>query len=596
MSLAQDLAALDVVLKLVARARFHPNVRVIIACREFDLKNDPKLSRMEVSKQFKIERLTDDEVSDVLEKFDIDFGMLPPSVQSLLRTPLHLDLFARVAEEARKDASVPQLCGLNSLQDLYAALWELAIAKAMAGAPRPATRERVLGLIAEQMNAKQEVSVSRYWLRTQCDAELDSAVNWLASHGIIVANKDRWTLLHQTLFDYCYAKSFVDMGKSLHDSVRNGDQGLFVRSQILQVLNYSRSADHASYIKDLDQILSDPGIRFHIRDHALRWFASIPSPTSDEWHVAKEIFQGEHGNALRAYLYGNLEWFGFLKHRIPDLLVSGDDEMVDGWALPYLGSIFERAQSEVVAILQPFLNKGPVWIKRLDNLFWQIRKWEPIAIELYEEVLRRSDESQRREFHRVEPVAKEDPSRACKLVRIVLDREFEIVKNRDPKPITWAFRSDLEHLNGSGLEEVLNIVAEKAPGPFLDEILPWVEKLLSDAGAPSDFEYYHSVLLSSGLDYPTFVVQTQLLRSIEKALVEVGQTDRDRFLPIAAKLSELQFETTQRLLTRAFTQLTDIYYEEAYAFLIADRRRLTLGVSEAFESRQLVTAITPHLM
>ncbi len=594
LSLARDLTALDVVLKLVARARMQRYVRVIIACREFDLRNDPKLSRLEVSREFKINPLTDEEVRLVLKEFDIEFGSLQPSVQELLRTPLHLDLFSRVADEAQKDGSMSRLLGLNSLQDLYAALWELVIVKPLPGAPPPATRERVLELITERMNANQEVSVPRSWLRAQGDAELDAAANWLASHGILIASRDRWTLLHQTLFDYCYAKSFVEQGKSLYETIAEGDQGLFVRSQLLQVLNYSRGVDEAAYLKDLSRLLSAANIRFHLRDHVMRWFGSI-SPTDNEWRVARDVLKGENGRVLRGYMLGNPAWFVYLKNDIIAVFNSGDDDEIDGWAIQSLNFVFERAQREVAEIVRPFLTGGPVWIRRLNNLFWQLHNWDPSAIELFEEVLRRSDETERREVYRLKSLAETSPADACRILRIILDREFAVVKKRDPSPITWAFRSDLEHLNGSGLDEVLKIVLEKEPQRFLDELTPWLEKILADANIPDDYEYFHSDPLSSGLDYGTFVVETQLLGALQQALVELGRTDPDSFLRSAGRFAGLPYQTPQRLLARAFTDLSPDYSTEANEFLIADRRRLTLGPSEVFDSRQLVKMITPHL-
>ncbi|MEZ5305531.1 MAG: ATP-binding protein [Pyrinomonadaceae bacterium] len=599
LSLAHDLNALDVVLKLIARARLLPNVRIVIACRTFDFKNDPKLSRLEISKEFTISPLSDEEIGDVLKEFGLEFGTLQPSLQALLRTPLHLDLFSRLAAEARGSDEAElllRLRGLNSLQELYAALWEFVVTKPSPEAPQPAVRGRVLELIVERMDAKQEVSVSRMWLRRQNEADLENAVSWLASQGVIIANKDRWLLLHQTFFDYCYAKGFVESEKSLFENVKAGDQGLFVRSQILQVLNYSRSADPHRYLKDLLQILSDGDIRFHIRDHVMRWFGSVPSPTADEWAVAKNVMKVKvDGTRLRWYMQGNVGWFSYLKDDVVKTLNAGTDEEIDGWAFPMLGSIFGREQGVVSEIVKPFLDRGPLWLKRIDNLFWNVKEWTATAIALYGELLGRSEDKHRREFYRMQPIAGSQPKEAARLIRKALDRELDAAKKRNPKPITWMFRSDLEHLNGSGIGEVLKAVAEKEPCAFLNELVPWLEGVLRDAGISEDFEIYLSDPLSSGLDYGTFVVQTQILEAFQLALVALGRNDRDKFLEIAKKFADLPFETSQRLLARAFTELGEMYHHEAKQFLAGDRRRLVLGSSEVFESRQLVKVITPFL-
>lgn len=599
LSLAHDMKALDVVLKLVARARLQPNIKIIIACRTFDFKNDPKLSRIQVSKEFSIAPLSDEEIGDVLEQFGLEFATLQRSLQELLRTPLHLDLFARLAKDSQISEGTEMLSrlrGLNSLQELYAAFWDFVITKASLDAPRPAIRERVLEMIVERMDAKQEVSVSRTWLGRQDPTDLEDAVNWLASQGVIIANKERWVLLHQTFFDYCYARNFVENDKSLYQNVKAGDQGLFVRSQILQILNYSRTADPASYVKDLAQILSDANIRFHIRDHVMRWFGSVSSPTADEWNVARQIMRaGADAQRLRWYMQGNVGWFNYLKVDVVKTLNTGTDEQINGWAFPILASVFGKEQATVTEIVKPFLDRGPEWIKRIDSLFWNVKDWAPVAIELYGDILTRGEEQQRREFYRIKPIAESQPSAAARLIRKALDKELQAAKKRDPAPLTWMFRSDLEHLNGSGVGEVLEIVAKKDPTAFLVELLPWLEGIVLESVVVEDFDFYRDAPLSSGLDYGTFVVQTQILQSFELALTEVGRNHPDRFREVLKKLRELPFETPQRLLARAFTVLGDLFHREAQQFLVTDRRRLVLGHSEVFDSRQLVKAITPFL-
>lgn len=599
LSLAHDISALDVVLKLVARARLQPNIKIIIACRTFDFKNDPKLSRIAISKEFSIAPLSDEEIGDVLKHFDLEFATLQRSLQELLRTPLHLDLFARLAKDARlseETGILARLRGLNSLQELYAAFWDFVITKPSSEAPRPAGRERVLEMIVERMDARQEVSVSRTWLGRQMHDDFETAVNWLASEGVIIANKERWVLLHQTFFDYCYAKHFVENEKSLYENVKAGDQGLFVRSQILQVLNYSRTADPVRYVRDLAQILIDADIRFHIRDHVMRWFGSVSSPIAEEWNVARQIMrQAGDAQRLRWYMQGNVGWFNYLKADVVKTLNAGKDEEINGWAFPILASVFGTEQATVTEIVTPFLDRGADWIKRIDGLFWNVKDWTAGAIELYGEVLDRAEANQRREFYRLKSIAESQPAAAARLIRKALDKEVQAAKMRDPAPLTWMFRSDLEHLNGSGIGEVLEVVAKTEPNGFLEELIPWLEDILFESGVAEDFEFLRDDALSSGLDYGTFVVQTQILESFELALTELGRNHPDRFREVLKKFNELPFQTPQRLLSRVFTALGELFHREAQQFLVADRRRLVLGHSEVFDSRQLVKAITPFL-
>ncbi len=54
----------------------------------------------------------------------------------------------------------------------------------------------------------------------------ERAINWLASTGIIVAGSNKWTFIHQTFFDYCFAREFVEQGGDLVEQIVHSDQGI----------------------------------------------------------------------------------------------------------------------------------------------------------------------------------------------------------------------------------------------------------------------------------------------------------------------------------------------------------------------------------
>ncbi|MFL6227833.1 MAG: hypothetical protein ACJ741_03530 [Pyrinomonadaceae bacterium] len=246
LSMARDQLALNVVLDLVARLRLIPGVRVIVSCRTFDLNNDPSLSQQLGSgKRFSIPELSEDEIREILGHMGGDYERLSPATRQLLKTPLHLDLFA-LATDAQTAAGTEEPSaahGVFSLQDLYALLWRTVVRKAVDGAPPAPQREHVLSLLTDYMNREQRTSAPQSVLS---DSTLNDAASWLASEGILVPSRAEWSFLHQTFFDYCYAKGFVERGDSLSETVLREDQGLFARPQIVQVLGYLRGVNRQS--------------------------------------------------------------------------------------------------------------------------------------------------------------------------------------------------------------------------------------------------------------------------------------------------------------------------------------------------------------
>lgn len=598
LSLAHDQAALEVLLELAARARLIPNLKIIVSCRTFDFNNDPRLANLPVNKSFRLPPLAADEMKTVLERLGVQFENLERATQTLLQTPLHLDLFARVAAEipTADDLSL-KLRGLNSLQDLYAGLWRYVVCKDDIRAPTIAARERVLQLIAERMDSNQEVSVPQSFITSLKDDELTAVAQWLASQGILIPNKNSWNLLHQTFFDYCYAKNFVESGASLYETVKNGEQGLFVRSQIVQVFNYWRGVSQDNYLRELHNFLTSTEIRFHLRDHVLRWFGTLPAPTEEEWLIAHRFLLSADGERLRWFVRGNAGWFKHLKPGFVRALESGDDAKIDNEVIPSLNFIFDREQSEIIAMLRPFLSCSETWNKRIRTLFWNVKDWNGELIEFFEEVFRLMPEAERRDFHEFNRIAKTDAKAVCRMVRIAFDKEVEQIENQDDQSHGLiSLRSDLEHLNGSSLIEVLQLVSEMEPEYFLREMLTWLERIFRLSKEPDENSFYfRSDLLSSGFDYTVYVVLWQVIKSFRTALMNVAKNDRLTFLEFAERLAAMRYDTAQRLLAQTFEQSPESYAAEALEFLGGDLRRLTLGAREVFDSRQLIKAIAPHL-
>src|ERR1041385_4207834 len=276
LSLARDQRTLDLVLELVAKAGLIPGVRVLLSCRTFDLNSTPRLTEIE-SRKFEVAELSDEEIKEVFDKLDfqnVRYERLSPATKQLLRVPLHLDLFIRILAErstrANGSDSLPR--EIESLQDLYSMLWQMVVRKNDPRGPSEDDRELVLKLVTEEMNRNQRTTIAQSLFSNQ-SKELQHAARWLGSQGILIPNEAvraglEWTFLHQTFFDYCYAKNFLDEGKSLYHAVRNGDQGLFARPQVIHVLEYLRGTNPGTYIRELNSLLSaSPSeIRFHLRD------------------------------------------------------------------------------------------------------------------------------------------------------------------------------------------------------------------------------------------------------------------------------------------------------------------------------------------
>jgi len=609
-SLARDQRTLDLVLDLVARARIISGVRVLLSCRTFDLNNSPKLSNLK-SKKFEVTELEETEVRLVLETapHPTHYDQLSPATRRLLRVPLHLDLFLRVLDErtTEKSAGTATAHAIQSLQDLYAALWQTVIRKHDSDAPPVADRELVLQVITDEMDLTKRTTVSQSLMSIQ-SPNMERAAQWLASQGILVPNRVHsgleWAFLHQTFFDYCYAKNFLGERKSLFEIVRDGDQGLFARPQVIHVLEFLRGVDPPQYIRELSKFLNAPAsqLRFHLRDHVLRWFGSILNPTEDEWLIAKRLLADENRrSAFLIVAQGNMGWFDRLKGDLQKDLDSEIDEVIDKETIPFIYSMVNANQSEIITFLRPYQQKNNKWKTRVQNITRHIRDWKSEeAIALFEERFREAPVERLGDFYEIHEIAKTDPRAACRLIRIAFDRILDdqiSTRTGDGEFHLYSLRlpAALEVLNGSTITEALGNVTKAYPKYFLDTMLPWLERVVRIKPPRNDpFSFANDSLAESWYS-SHYVVHHEINEAFIKALTSLGQTSKTQFAEIAQKLESLPYCAPQRYLAHAYRNLVASMTEDAFNFLISDRRRLDLGDHQQYDSRQLIKVIIPNL-
>ena len=68
--------------------------------------------------------------------------------------------------------------------------------------------------MTDRLARDRRTSVPRTMFVSPPLAHLDRAVRWLASEGVLIPGPTEWGLLHQTFFDYCFARRFVEGGGS----------------------------------------------------------------------------------------------------------------------------------------------------------------------------------------------------------------------------------------------------------------------------------------------------------------------------------------------------------------------------------------------
>ena len=137
--------------------------------------------------------------------------------------------------------------------------------------------------LCKGMTSTQQLSVRKEAL----DVFSPDYVDQLASEGVISFDGRRYGFGHESFFDYVFARLFIRRSESLVALLKASEQHLFRRGQVRQVLAYLRDADRARYVEELRGLLSDDGIRTHLKDLVFTLLAEVTNPIDDEWAAWK---------------------------------------------------------------------------------------------------------------------------------------------------------------------------------------------------------------------------------------------------------------------------------------------------------------------
>lgn len=599
MSLARNPRAMNVVLELVGRLRRLPSVTIVLSCRTFDRHTDPRLKRIDVGREFPLPVLTSDEVAVVLRNIGVDIETLSASTRELLSTPLHLDLFASVFSAPEHERA----SGIASLQELYGLLWDDVVRRPDPSGPTAADRERVLQLMTERMHKDQHTSVPKSVVDADGSGGLSGAADWLASAGILIATTRGWTFLHQTFFDYCYARFFVERGADLRSVVLNSDQGLFIRPEIVQVLAYLRGTGNPEYVRTLGALLDGHELRVHVHELILRWFGAVRNPADAEWLLMRRaLADADLRQRMLHAIAGNPAWFARMSAGVLQGMLATDASIIDGEVVPYLASLVDNDESQaaVIAIARPWLTLVGPWSNRARVILHHIRRWRTAdAVHFYEEYLGSLPLESLRHTFQLDDIAEFDAEAGCRLLRTLFDRALDAYwSNMDSaRRMGGGLGDEFDLLDGYAIAKTLGMVSTAAPIPFLSIMVPWLESVVAHGAA-------HAVGSNERRFSGDPVSQTWSVRSgIRNALVDayatalhtLVDTDWDEFRAWATRLTALPFATPQEIVAATFRDSAPECAQDALQFILSDPRRLNLGRHEASLTRQLILAIEPHI-
>lgn len=252
-----------------------PNVKVWLVCRGFDLDNDARLRTLvQEKKPFRIDLqlLPLTTVHAQIEAAGATPAGLGPRQLELLRTPGHLAIYIE-----GKPAGKPPF---TTVQELYERYWKEKRDAVSAALGREARWSDVIRFICNALSARQALSMPA----DRLEDSFPDDVREMARTNVLIKENRTYRFFHEGFFDYAFARIFVSDGHTLEELlIRGGEQHLFRRSQVRQVLSYLRQEDDFNvYLEQIRFVLNHPGVRVHIKGLVLEWLRTLPDPRESE--------------------------------------------------------------------------------------------------------------------------------------------------------------------------------------------------------------------------------------------------------------------------------------------------------------------------
>jgi len=569
--------------ELFRQTNQYKNMKLIIGCREFDLKNDHRFRSFmlpEKTKKIVVNYLSQDEVKEQLGTAKLSVGRLNMRQLSLLAQPLFLSVFIQATsnEEAYK---------FNNIGDLFR-LQTKHIRQDFRGNQHKIHWTAIMRLLSNYMNQHQVLSVPERVLD-----EYEEEAQIIMSSGILIYEKCRYSFFHESFFDYIFANHFLNQAETMSEFLLSKEQHLFRRAQVRQILTLQREDNFSQYLRDIEVLLNHPNIRLHIKMSILSWLGQLEEPKQEEQDILLAIANSKD-NSLKNYLWreitGQVAWFNLLDQTgIINHWLSSNDEVLINPAINFLSAVQYSKSDRVVDIIKPLYENNKkeqkfsrVYLTQLSSL-GNGRKYFDFFLQLLKDGM--LDDTNF--WNLLFSLKKKRPEWIGNLLVVWVKRQLIL------KPLK---KDSLYSLPKSHLE-IIQAGGEKSSLEFFQDFFPLLEELIKKTVQKNKgskcciIDSFWGPYLNHSFKHHT---HTYILYSMKIAIELIAENKPEYFQKFFNTWKNTPYRTIQHLVISGLIKSGEEFSDRSIDYLIKNNCHLNLGTSYGWLSRQLIEAATPY--
>lgn len=558
----------EAVRELVDEAARSKNIRILLVVRTVDLEGDPRLRDLvrEDVERHTLGRLDRERVRQHLD----DHGLDTPDDKTLelLRTPLHLSVFAHLSPTARAKPH-------RSLQELYERYTE-EVRQSIETEVGSLDWTGIIAPLVEFMSEHERLvappAVVDHVDRRQLGA--------LESAAVLIRDGSGLRFFHESYFDYLFARAFIAARRDVHQFLADSGQYLFRRAQTRQLLEFLAGTDSERFRATVVELLRSDQIRTHLKGVVVSVLRGHDATEAD-WLALEDLaWSGAPTAAKVRNLLSSPQWFDAADTAGRWRVWLADENVVDDAFRQLVLAARERGQ-RTAELVAPHVGSSEGWRQRLRALIsWSINSdLVDLAVDLIERGLlddARGPIAVNSDFWSiVYGLHKDDPAGAARLTGAYLRRGLARARADGSAEPFESGHLDRHSPSGSVIVEIATL----APAVYLEEVLPFVVEIATadttqiDGRLPTGPWGLRTVGATHGVDDSVF-------RGCLRALQNLVEHDSDRLAEMLDSFRFVESDELRFLACLAYSagvRAGGISVTDALDWLLADKRNLSFG-------------------